>query len=175
MKNKKLIIILVVAFLIIVTISIYSLFLKKNEKTSSDENAKLLVAKTYSNYAWGFQFNGKAIFDNGSIYTWNESDNSSTKDYEIETIEGLKEYILNEADLKNKKVSKKDLKQIKEYISKIEDSIKPENAGADMGTETIFIIDENDNKIILKRTGDSVGENKKEEAQEILKIIEKYF
>ena len=169
MKNKRLIIILVVAFLIIATISIYSLFAKKNE------NAKLLVVKTYSNYAWGFQFNGKAIFDNGSIYTWNESDNSTTKDYEIETIEGLKEYILNEADLKYKKVSKKDLKQIKEYINKIEDSIKPENAGADMGTATIFIIDENDNKIILKRTGDSVGENKKEEAQELLKIIEKYF
>lgn len=175
MKNKKLIIILVVALLIITTISIYILFTKKNENTSSNENAKLLVVQKYSNYAWGFSFSGTAIFDNGSIYTWKESDNSITKEYEIETIEGIKEYILNEADLKTKKVSKKDLKQIKEQISKIDDDIKIEHPGADMGTETIFVIDEKDNKIILRETGDSVGENQTKEAQELLNIIEKYF
>ena len=60
-------------------------------------------------------------------------------------------------------------------VSKIEDNIKITYPGADQGTNTIAVINEKNNEIVLKESGDSVGENYTKEAQELLKLIEKYL
>ena len=172
MKIKKLIIIVVI---LIISILFYILFMRKNGYVGNNNDAKLLAINTYSNYATGIQFYGTAIFDNGYIYIWREYNNSNTKNYKIGTIEGLEEYILNEAKIKIKKVSNNDLEQIKELVSKIEDNIKITYPGADQGTNTIAVINEKNNEIVLKESGDSVGENYTKEAQELLKLIEKYL
>ena len=57
----------------------------------------------------------------------------------------------------------------------LKDDIKINYPGADQGTTTISVITENNEEIVLKKTGDSVGENKTYESQAILEIVEKYF
>lgn len=173
MKTNKLIIILVILVIIITLFCI--LFAKENKYSSNTADFKLLVIDTYSNYAYGSQFYGTAIFDNGYIYTWKEDNNSNTQKYKIGTSEGLKEYILNEGKRKTKRVSNNDLELIREYVSQIQDDIKITHSGADQGTKSIYVIDEENNEIILKCSGDSNGENTTKEAKELLELIEKYF
>ena len=172
MKIKKLIVIVTI---LIISILFYILFMRKNGYVENNNDAKLLAINTYSNYATGFQFYGTAIFDNGYIFFWREYNDSNTKNYKIGTVEGLEEYILNEANLKIKKVSNHDLEQIKELVSKLEDNTEITYPGADQGTNTIAVINEKNNEIVLKESGDSVGENYTKEAQELLKLIEKYL
>ena len=44
-----------------------------------------------------------------------------------------------------------------------------------MGTEQISVINNNNEEIFLKFTGDAMGENKSENAQTLLGILEKYL
>ena len=146
-----------------------------NEQLLNEINndAQLLVVKSYTNYAWGFQSTGSAIFDDGSILTWNN--NSVVSKNNLMTNEGVKQFILNNGKLKSAKVADKDLEKIKENISKLEDKIEIEMPGADQGTTNIYIVNDNNDKIDLKYTGDWIGENQTEESKEILKIVKKYF
>ena len=73
------------------------------------------------------------------------------------------------------KVSDDDLTQIKDYINKIENDIEVNYVGADMGTKQISVINNNNEEIILKSTGDAMGENKSENAKTLLGILEKYL
>jgi len=170
-SNKLKIIILLLGILIIGVFGYF--FFGKNE---INPNAELLVVSSYSNYAWGFQFYGTAIFDDGSILTWNnEKDSKSKVKYNLETNEGLKEYILNEGKLKSIKVSNNKLEKMKENIEKLEDKIEIEMPGADQGTTSIYVINPDNDKITLKYTGDWNGENQTVESKEILKIVERFF
>jgi len=172
MNIKKKLILIVGLIVMIVGILFYVLF----EKNEINTNAQILIVNSYSNYAWGFQFHGTAICDDGSILTWNNVKESNLKmEYDIGTTEGLKQYILNEGKLKIRKVSNNDLEKLKEQISKLEDKIELTYPGADQGTTSIYVINTNNDKIILKCTGDCIGENQTLESKEILRIVEKYF
>jgi hypothetical protein len=169
--SKKLKILIVLGILIIGVFGYF--FFGKNK---INPNAELLIINSYSNYAWGFQFHGTAIFDDGSILTWNNVKESNSKiEYDIGTTEGLKQYILNEGKLKIRKVSNNKLEKIKENIEKLEDKIEIEMPGADQGTTSIYVINANNEKITLKYMGDWNGENQTVESKEILEIVEKYF
>ena len=122
MKNqntKNIIKILLVV--ILVTLVVIYRFIPKQTK---NVNAKFIILHTYVNYAWGTQFNGKAIYEDGSIYTWNDIDDILLKKYEIGTPNGIKDFIKNEATLSKTKIDKKDLLKIKESVSILKDTIK---------------------------------------------------
>lgn len=137
--------------------------------------SKVIAVSSYSNYAWSAQYKGVAILNDGSIYKWDEKDSEKLGNYKLGTIEGVQDFILNEGNKKITKVSDDDLTQIKDYINKIENDIEVNYVGADMGTEQILVINNNNEEIILKSTGDAMGENKSENAQTLLGILEKYL
>ena len=142
----------------------------------SKDNKKILIEKSYSNYAWSAQYNGMAIFNDGTIYSWNLTGNmKDLENYNVNSADGLKNYILENGKLENKKISAKDLEKIEEYINNIEDSIEIKYPGADQGTTTISAWNSNGKEIILSVKVDSVGENKTNNAQELLKIINRYL
>lgn len=180
---RKNIIKILIAISIVIAISCILLLLNNNNKDSEKTNSiqktlttpKLLAVNSYSNYAWSVSFSGTAIFSDGSIYTWQENNNSKIKKYDIHTTEGLEEFILEEGKLKSKKVSNNDLKNLKKYVNLVKDEIEITYPGADMGTSTTYIINKKGEKITLKRSGDSEGKNKTDTSKKILNIIDKYL
>ena len=72
-----------------------------------------LVVYHYSNYAWSAQYNGMAIVNDGTIYSWNLTGNiKNLGNYNVNSADGLKNYILENGKLENKKISAKDLEKI---------------------------------------------------------------
>ena len=135
-----------------------------------------MIEKSYSNYAWGIQYSGRAIFSDGTIYSWEfSSDESNLNNYNLNTAEGLKNYILENGNIIDKKVSEKDLKEIIGYIDSLEDIIDIKYPGADMGITVTSAWTNEGNKISLILDGDSVGENKTETAKKLISIIDKYL
>lgn len=143
---------------------------KPTTKTSN-----LLVVNSYSNHAWSYTFSGTAIFSDGSIYTWKENNYSNVENYNLKTPEGLKQYILKNGKLQSKEISDNDLTKIENYINKIKNEIVLSYPSSDFGTSIISIYNNNDEKINIKYSGDTVGINQTYEAQELLKLLEKYL
>ncbi len=177
MKNKKTIIVLILVVLLIIS----AIFLLKKSWTKSndaesypeelDNNSKELVAvKAYMNYAWGFQYKGKAIFNDGTIYKWDYSGQGSI----IKNVEEHKNWILKNGTQMNKKVSEKDLKELEQNINNLEGTYEAVNESMDAGSNFIKIWKDGvETKI--KESGDYTGENSSKTAQQLIKIINKYL
>lgn len=136
----------------------------------SKENKEVLIVKSYSRQDWKM-YNGMAIFNDGTIYTYSGNHN-------IGSVAELKNNIFENNSKKlssYKKVTSKDLETIEEYINNIEDSIEIEDSETNQGTTTISAWNSSGKEIILSVKGDSLGENKTNNAQELLKIINKYL
>jgi len=143
---------------------------------SNNDSRRILIKKSYSNYAWGSQFNGKAIFSDGTIYSWDSKNESDDwRNYDLSSIDELTDFLSEYGNLENTKVSEEDLEKIKDYINDLEDDIDIRHPGADMGTTVISAINSDNEKIDLKLKGDSEGENKTKNAQELLEIINNYL
>ncbi len=136
----------------------------------SKENKEVLIVKSYSRQDWEM-YNGWAIFNDGIIYSYSGN-------YNISSADELKNNIfeINSKKLSSyKKVPAKDLEKIEEYINNIEDSIEIEDSETNQGTTTISAWNLNGKEIKLSVKGDSFGENKTNNAQELLKIVNKYL
>lgn len=177
---KKKVIILTIVALVIAIIGLLIINKPKDEKNY--QAPTFLIVKTYSNYAWNTQFNGIAIFDDGTIYSWDyeEKTDGNYNDYigdnDIETKSGMKDFILDKGTKRIKKVSDNDLNRLKEYINNLNDedvNYEEKCLGADMGTTSISVY-KNDKKYTLSTSGDCEGKSKTETAKKILDIIKKY-
>lgn len=174
MKNKKVIFMLIFIFIIILIGGIMIINKNKLYRTELGNSEKeILVEKAYRNHAWGFQYRGKAIFNDGSIYEWEI--NEPHYRYEEDSIDEHVKWILDNGICINKKVTERNLEKIEENINILEDDIKVEGYGADMGSNYIVVWNTNKKKIKLKESGDNIGENKSVEAQKLIKIIDKYL
>lgn len=176
--NRKIILSTIFLIILLIVIIIMGFFIyklykdkqisKRNTNELNIEGKQLLIEKSYHNSAWGFRYNGMAIFNDGTIYSWDYTDN---RHFTGE----LKNLILEKGNLENKKVSAEDLEKIKEYINNIEDTLEIEYQGMDMGEEKVSVWNSSGKEIKLSVKGDGVGENKTKNAQELLKIIDKYL
>lgn len=175
---KKIIMALVACIIAVILVLVIHKFningIAQNEDVAVDE-LKVIAISSFSNYAWSAQYRGMAIFNDGSIYSWDETDKETMGKYKLGTADGVQEFILNEGYKNLAKVLKNDLVKIKELINQVENNIELNHVGADMGTTTISVINENNEEIKLKASGDSMGENKTEKAKELLEILDKYF
>ena len=175
-KKRNLLIILLLIIVIIIGFFIYKFCDNKNYKdTLNKENKRILVESSYSNYAWTAQFSGTVIFNDGTIYSWNSNNKKENGNYNINSTDGLKSYVLENGKKRLKRVTSKDIEKIENYINNLEDTIDIEYPGADQGTSRISVWNSDDQKITLSLKGDSVGENKSEIAQELLKLIDRYL
>lgn len=168
-KNKK--ILLSIMIILTITIIAISIIMTKKEEIEINENGKhILVQKIHENYAWGYVSYGSFICTDGTIYTYDNSGNKENR------LNGSSEQKMIETSKKsNKKVSNRDMKILKENIIKLDkNKIKTRNVGNDIGFNAIEIFTE-DGPIIIKQSGDFEGENKTNEAQNIIKIANKYL
>lgn len=158
MKNKKKVTIIIIVALVIAIIGILIITKPKEEKEY--QAPAFLIVKSYSNYAWSTVFNGIAIFEDGTIYSWDyeEITDGNYNDYignnDISTQSGIKDFILNKGTKKTEKVSDDDLNELKKYINNLND--------------------EEDKKYTLSINGDCEGQSKTKNAKKILDIINKY-
>jgi len=168
MKKRLLIIMLII--LVAVVVAICWIVSTKNKNIS---NLRVIVEKSYINYAWGFQYKGEAILNDGTIVKCNKYDLNSLSD----DIKEQSNWIINNSDIKIEKVSNKDLKKLNQYISEIKDEFEYEGSqGADMGANCVKIYNYEEKTILkLSEQGDNVGKNNSEEAKRCLDLIEKYL
>ena len=179
---KKKVIIPIIVTLIVIIIGIFIGY-KINGKNRQYQNKSILVSVSHSNYAWGITFSGSAIFDDGTIYSWdfNDSDdNDYTKyigDNNIDTKKGLEKFILNKGNIKVKKVSNNDLEKIENYINNLTEEDTNFDItchGADIGDTTISVY-KNDEQLVLSRSGDCDGNSNSYSALKLLALIDKYL
>ena len=150
----------------------------KNIK-NNDSHSSLLAVSSYSNYGFYDDFKGTAIFNNGSIYTWDMKDfrTSDTK-YDLNSQDGLKKFILNYGSRRLKNVSKKDLNQINTLTNNLtneEVAYNQKCMGADMGMYAIKVYNKNKESYILKESGNCEGNSKSNNAKKLIVLIEKYL
>ncbi len=174
MKNKSVIFIFTIFVLIVVSIIIVFINMNKTYRNELSIDKKVILAeKSYINFAWGFNYSGMAIFNDGTIYEWNFVGNR--KDYDVNNLKEYENWILQNGSKVDKKVTKKDLNRIKKNIKNLENNIESENTAYDAGSSSILVWNDNKEKIILKESGDNTGENKSNVSQELIKIIDNYL
>ncbi len=145
------------------------------EKENVEQNErKIIITRYYYNYTLRFIYIGKAIFDDGSIYGWNYIGHTfDFLEYNLETEEGLKKYILEKGKLVDRIVKEEDLKKMKEYIEDIENVLTFDYFEHDRGVCNISVWKDNQ-ETIIKSMGDCSGENESESSKKLLKLIDKY-
>jgi hypothetical protein len=135
----------------------------------------VLAEDSYANYAWGYQYKGVVICADGSIYTFDK--NSDDIAVNVNSAQEMNEYILNNAELSDIRVSDDDLQKILEYISQVDPDKHSEekNTANDAGSYNIQIYDyAADSKVSLKETGDWESKNTSPNADKLVKLITKY-
>ena len=176
MNNKKLINLILIILIPLVLIGLL-VSNKNNVITSSDR--KIIVESSYSNYAWGYTYQGMAICEDGTIYKWNMDSDYFNVKYSSENNYNLRDdsnRILKYSVKEERMVSNSDMIELKKNISKLKDDIDMHNVGNDIGSDAIIVWDySKGKKITIKETGDFEGENNTREAQNIIRIINKYL
>lgn len=172
MKNNKKINLILILLIPLVFVGL--LVFNKDTPITAGEK-RILVEKSYSNYAWGYQYYGSAICSDGTIYTWDLSNG----DYQMTSYDSLEDEsfeLIKSASPKITKVSKKDMERLKEAINNLNGYMSRKNVAMDAGSNTITVWNYTiDNTIVIKESGDYVGENESPEAQEIIRIVNKYL
>lgn len=170
---KKKLILLTSLILIGILIFIGVIFNRK----SSDK--KMIASSSYSNFAWSTSISQISIFDDGSIYSWdnkNASQSSIEKYITIDNSKDLETFMLKEGKIKLNKVSKKDLNRMKDLIDKIDTNnvyYEPTCTGADMGS-SFYIVYKDSSSYTLAEHGDCNGESETDTAKELIELINKY-
>ena len=172
MTRTKAIIIVICVFVLCIVALIFEN--KIFDTKDSELNDSFLIEKSYINFAWDFTYEGKVIDASGNIYSWNTFDKNDIKD--VSTKDTFTVFLKNKATLLDQKVSSSDLKKIKEYIKSIneEDYADLECRGADQGSKSIVLYKE---RLIIKlsESGDCNGTISSKEAEELIKIVDKYL
>ena len=167
---KKYIKILIIALFTISIIILFVLLIHSSNK-------KIIVEDSYINWASGFSYGGTIICDDGSVYKFSMNGKEDKYKKSYEDLKKLNIAILNNKTEYVGKISKEDLKEIKEFSK----DIKSENfqynysMGADMGQRGIDIWNYDLNeRITLSTYGDWSGSNSSKNVNELINIIKKY-
>ena len=176
-KKSKLVMILI----IIIPLILIGLILTNNGHILGSVKKQILLEKSYTNFAWGQTYEGMAICTDGTVYKWNMDDKyfdelSEAKYGYSLNLEDASSIILKYAELTTIRVSSKDLESLKKNISNLNGYTSLEYGGSDMGSHSVIVWDYSKKQITtIKTYGDMVGENETEEAQEIIRIADKYL
>ena len=171
---KKKYIFLLIIIVLLISFIIYDVISINLSKPLKVDKKLVLVTNSHINYAWAFTYSGTAIFNDGTIYDWNYNKESFYPDKM--SFEEQSNWILKEGKIRKTVVKEKDIKRLTKLIEEVNDSIKLEYSGADMGKNSLDVWNYSTNKkITIKQTGDSSGTNKTSKAKSIRRITSKYF
>lgn len=153
---------------IIITITLLIVFILNiipKKKYNIDDT--IILKKAYINYAWGYEYTGYLFLNDGKIYSFDDKDNKTkTPKTNEELLKESKYY---------KKLSKKDLKKLKENISYLSNKkTKRKFLAFDAGSNYIEVYNEL-GTIKIYEKGDYELFNKTKESKVIIKIVNKYI
>jgi hypothetical protein len=172
-KNQK-VIYIIMALIIASGLYVLSTNINKSYRSELKNGEKRIIAeKAYINYASGFQYNGMAMFNDGTIYKWNFE--GSNTDYNVNSTSEHIQWIIEHGNKVNKKVSEEDLNKIEQNIKNLDGTMDRKNTAFDAGTSYITVWNSNNVEITLKESGDYTGENKSNNSKKLIKIIKKYL
>lgn len=170
---------LVLVLIVLIPVVLIGLFILEKDGSMLSSKRKILVEKSYTNYAWGERYRGMAICDDGTIYKWDMPEEYFDEMVIFDTKTSLKyesDMILKYATKNNKSVSSKELEILKTNISNLSSYMSKNYGGNDMGSNIISVWNyDNGSRVVIKESGDFRGENTSEEAQRIIKIVNKYL
>ena len=116
----------------------------------------LLIEKSYSYYGRDKEYRGLLIYDDGSIYTFQNN---------ISHIVSRKWF----------KVSGSDLRKLRKNINDLDGDFEIDSSYDDSDSSDTIYVYKNHKKIKIFENGDNKGKNNSEECDKILKIIHKYL
>lgn len=146
------------------------------------EVGKVIVSDSYSNFAWGFSYNGTLITDTGKICKVRLDDDQqfSFRNANEAGLEEFSEFLLDNATCHGK-VSDNDLARLQELVGRIHERklVEPDSGiyfrTFDAGTTCINAWNYADgHSYSVKCSGDLVGENPGDGAQELIQLVWKY-
>ena len=173
--------IIFVLFIIIVLIVSLGIYIKTNQNKESEDHQRntLIVVNLYYNNAWTRICGGSAIFNDGSIYTWNlKGEQANFDSNQLNNRKEMEQYILKNAQKEENSISKEDLKKLKNYIKKLssdEETITLTCIGNDMGSGYYIVWKDDKTSKILSINGDCYGSLDNQYAEKIENISNKYF
>lgn len=122
---------------------------------------KIIAESSYVNYAWGFQYKGEIICDDGSIFEAQSGDG------------GMSEI---EYSLTARKVSQKDLSGIKKLIALIDKTkLAEKHCAYDMGSYKVSAFTQSGESVMLCGYGDRAVLNTDKNSAELINLIAKYL
>ena len=171
MKYKRFVVFI---FILMIFLFIY-LFSNRYIKVSSDADKKVLIEHSYLSTSGSFIYKGVVLFDDGTIYSWNTTDEINFS--KLTTMKDKSLWIIKNGNKSKKRLGRNKINEIKKYIDRLDDSsTTTEFKSTKNGITTIKIWDYNDSKyFILKETGDYESFNDSKESKKIIKITNKYL
>lgn len=146
------------------------------------EVGKVIASDSYSNFAWGFSYNGTLITDTGKIckVRLDDDQQSNFRDANEAGLEEFSDFLLDNATCHGK-VSGNDLARLQELVGRIHERklVEPDSGvyiqTFDAGTTCINAWNYADgHSYSVKCSGDLVGENPDDDAQELIQLVWKY-
>ena len=180
MKNSKKILILILILSIIAGLFVFKFYSKSTTSDAyqnelSNDQKRILVEDAYQNFAWGWNYHGAAIFNDGCIYTWNNHDVESS--HPGKKNDDVSKWILTYGTKHELKVSSDDLAKIESSMKTLSDTLTPIADSIpmnDAGSNYLQVWNEN-TTFTLIQTGDISKENTTPESQAIRSIVKTYF
>ena len=174
MKNKKtkeiksITLFIVIAVILLGLVCIFKVY---NSKPLKTDNLEILVTDSYVNYAWGYTYNGTAIFNDGSIYDWSYNDEPLPD----QSLEERAEWIKMVGVERDSRVKTRDINKLLKLIPNLKNRMKVKYVGADQGSFSIEVWNyKKKSQIPILQSGDSKGRNNTKESKKIIKIVSKY-
>ena len=143
---------------------------------------KVIASDSYSNFAWGFSYNGTLITDTGKIckVRLDDDQQSNFRNANETGLEEFSDFLLDNATCHGK-VSGNDLARLQELVGRIHERklVKPDSGiyiqTFDAGTTCINAWNYTDGRSYsVKCSGDLVGENPDDDARELIQLVWKY-
>lgn len=142
---------------------------------------RVIADRTYANWAWGFSYGGTLITDTGHIckVELGDEQKSAFMDASDAGLSKFSDYLLSHAYCYGM-VSNDDSSRLKELANKIDEyNLVTEGIighTVDAGSSCVTTWNyEVDNTYDIDCTGDTVGSNPSDEAQEFVQIVNKYL
>ena len=152
-------------------------------RNTNNTNKSLLVVRTYAKYTSSSRFDGTAIFDDGSVYSWNFK-GSTDKEYKkyidnnnIDTKKGLEKFILKRGKKRSNKVPSNELEEIKRIVNSLTEKDTNYEVGCSATQSGNFstVAFKDTTRYEIKVSGACDGTSKTTNSSRILAIANKYL
>ena len=136
---------------------------------------RVLIDKHFLNYAFSFEHEGIILCTDGTIYNYKYSNEDELAPTPYKKIIEESDDIISHVTTFEGRVPTKDLENLSSLLKTLSEDYTFNNVAMYKGEDTIIYYNYDDNKkITIESTGDSIVKNNSENAEKIIKILYDY-